>query len=130
MYEKTTHDVRVEVEPFYLEDRSEPEASRYVFGYRIRIENRREDAVRLVARHWRITDGFGRLTEVRGEGVVGEKPLLKPGGSFAYASGTPLATPSGFMTGSYRLVTSDGDALEVAIPTFALDVPGAAGRAN
>lgn len=123
MYKTTTRNIDVLVEPFYLEDQSEPDKERWVFGYRVTIENHGSDAVQLLNRHWRITDGRGRQIEVRGEGVVGEQPLLEPGESFQYTSGTPLPTPTGFMVGSYEMVTSDGRHFDVRIPAFSLDAP-------
>ncbi|MGH6945678.1 MAG: Co2+/Mg2+ efflux protein ApaG, partial [Geminicoccaceae bacterium] len=84
----------------------------------------------LISRHWRITDGLGRTMEVRGEGVVGKQPVLAPGEVFEYTSGTPLATPSGIMVGSYLMVTSAGEEFEVAIPAFSLDAPGLVRRPN
>jgi ApaG protein len=96
-----------------------------VFGYRVTIENQGEIPVQLLTRHWRITDARGRMIEVKGEGVVGEQPRLAPAERFRYTSGTPLATPTGFMTGSYQMVASDGTAFDVTIPIFPLDVPGA-----
>jgi ApaG protein len=125
MYKAITERIVVSVEPFYLADQSEPDRERWVFGYRVRIENRGENAVQLLARHWRITDAKGREVEVKGEGVVGEQPLLEPGESFQYTSGTPLPTPTGIMTGSYQMIASDGRTFNVKIPTFSLDAPEA-----
>ena len=130
MYTATTRSIRVSVEPFYLAEQSEPEKERWVFGYRVLIENRGEEAVQLLTRHWRITDAVGRVVEVRGEGVVGEQPRLEPGESFQYTSGTPLPTPSGIMVGSYQMVTDRGERFDIAIPAFSLDAPGARGRMN
>jgi ApaG protein len=123
MYEQTTKAVTVRVRPEYLKDRSDPDDRRYVWAYHVEIENRGNSTVKLLTRHWRITDGHGRTQEVRGDGVVGEQPVLRPGERFAYTSGCPLTTPSGFMVGSYQMVTPDGDQLEVAIPAFSLDSP-------
>ena len=96
-----------------------------MFGYRVRIENVGQETVQLLTRHWKITDGVGRVVEVRGDGVVGEQPLLAPGESFQYTSGTPLPTPSGIMAGSYQMVTDQGERFDVTIPAFSLDAPGA-----
>lgn len=123
MYRSITRDIAIEVEPFYLPERSEPEESRYVWGYRVTIVNNSEDFIQLLSRYWRITDGVGRVEEVRGAGVVGEQPELNPGDSFQYTSGCPLRTPSGFMAGSYTMRNGDGHLFEVAIPTFSLDLP-------
>jgi ApaG protein len=89
----------------------------------VRIENKSVETVQLLRRHWKITDSLGRTQEVRGEGVVGECPVLHPGEAFEYTSGTPLATPSGIMVGAYQMETENGTALEVAIPAFSLDSP-------
>ena len=96
----------------------------------MRIENKSVETVRLLRRHWKITDSLGRTQEVRGEGVVGERPVLRPGESFEYTSGTPLATPSGIMVGAYHMETESGTALEVAIPAFSLDSPHQPARVN
>ncbi|MFQ5959619.1 MAG: Co2+/Mg2+ efflux protein ApaG, partial [Alphaproteobacteria bacterium] len=103
MYQQTTHAIQVTVRPIYLDDQSSPSDEHYVWAYHVRIENQGAETVQLVNRHWRITDEHGRMHEVRGVGVVGEQPVLEPGDSFEYTSGTPLATPSGIMVGSYRM---------------------------
>jgi ApaG protein len=123
MYSETTRSIRVSVEPIYLEDQSSPSDSRYVWAYRVRIENLGAETVQLRSRHWRITDGMGRIQEVRGPGVVGEQPVIEPGEQFEYTSGTPLPTPSGIMVGSYQMETTDGRRFNVAIPAFSLDSP-------
>jgi ApaG protein len=130
MYKSITHDIEVEAEPFYLEDRSEPAQNRYVWGYRITIANHSEEEVQLLSRHWRITDGLGRVEEVRGPGVVGEQPQLSPGDSFQYTSGCPLTTPSGIMAGSYTMRNARGEMFEVEIPAFSLDLPDATRSVN
>lgn len=127
MYSQETRSIRVAVEPFYVAEQSEPDTGRYVFGYRVTIENRGAETVQLVARHWRITDALGRVVEVQGPGVVGEQPRLSPGECFKYTSGTPLHTPSGIMVGAYKMVTDDGEQFEVQIPAFSLDAPGGRG---
>jgi ApaG protein len=124
MYTETTRSIRIVVEPFYVADQSAPDKDRWVFGYRVRIENAGQETIQLLNRHWRITDGVGRVVEVRGEGVVGEHPLLAPGESFQYTSGTPLPTPTGIMAGSYEMVTDQGERFDVTIPAFSLDAPG------
>lgn len=123
MYTRTTHDVRVTVQPVYLDEQSSPEDGQYVWAYQVRIENLGQSAMRLRNRYWSITDAQGRTQEVRGPGVVGEQPLLRPGDSFEYTSGCPLPTPSGMMVGSYEMEAENGDRVEVAIPAFSLDSP-------
>ena len=123
MYRATTRNILVTVEPRYLEDRSSPAEARFLWAYRVMIKNEGRQAVHLKSRYWQITDAQGRVQEVRGEGVVGEQPVLQPGEEFEYTSGAPLATPSGFMVGSYLMVAGDGEAFEVAIPPFSLDSP-------
>lgn len=124
MYSETTRSIRIAVEPFYVADQSEPDKARWVFGYRVRIENGGRETVQLLTRHWRITDGRGHVVEVRGDGVVGEQPLLEPGECFQYTSGTPLPTPTGIMAGSYQMITGQGERFDVTIPAFSLDAPG------
>ena len=122
-HEATTRGVTVRVSVSYLADQSEPPRGRWFWAYHIRIENGAEAAVRLLTRHWIITDGRGVRHSVEGEGVVGEQPLILPGGSFDYVSGCPLGTPSGAMQGSYRMQGADGDSFDVAIPRFPLRAP-------
>lgn len=130
-YTATTRAIRVTVHPSYLEDQSDPDESRYVWAYRVQIENRGREAVQLMRRTWHITDARGRQTEVQGAGVVGEQPLLEPGESFEYTSGTPLTTPSGFMTGAYHMIAAaSGEEFDVAIPAFSLDSPYSCGRVH
>lgn len=123
MYSAVTRSIRIEVEPTYLEEQSEPEHDYYVWAYTVQIENRSGETVQLRARYWQITDSMGRVHEVQGAGVVGEQPVLKPGETFQYTSGTPLSTPSGIMVGNYRMVTDEGETFEVDIPPFALECP-------
>jgi ApaG protein len=123
MYQSVTRGIEVTVTPQYLSERSSPESGEYFWAYTIEIANRGADTVQLRTRHWRITDGFGRRQEVKGAGVVGKQPVLKPGESFEYTSGVPLPTPSGFMTGTYGMASSNGEAFDIAIPTFSLDSP-------
>ena len=123
MYAETTRSIRVTVKPYYLEDQSSPTDNRYVWAYHVRIENRGAETVQLRRRHWRITDAMGRMQEVRGPCVVGEQPVLAPGQSYEYTSGTPLPTPSGIMVGSYDMELPDGECFAVAIPAFSLDSP-------
>lgn len=123
MYKSTTRDIDVTVEPFYLEEKSAPDEGRFIWGYHVQIENRGRETVQLRSRFWRITDALGRVQEVRGEGVVGEQPVLHPGDAFEYTSGAPLSTPSGVMVGTYQMTTNSGERFEVTIPAFSLDSP-------
>jgi ApaG protein len=124
MYRETTHEITITVNPYYLEDQSSPDQSHFVWAYHVRIENNGRRTVQLRNRYWRITDSRGRVQEVRGAGVVGEQPVLKPGDSFEYTSGTPLPTPSGIMGGSYQMEASEtGERFDVTIPSFSLDSP-------
>lgn len=123
MYSATTRSIKVTVKPFYLEDQSSPAENHYVWAYHVRIENRGGETVQLRRRHWRITDAMGRMQEVKGAGVVGEQPILGPGQTFEYTSGTPLPTPSGIMVGSYEMETKAGESFDVAVPAFSLDSP-------
>jgi len=113
----------VSVEPTYLDTRSSPDNSQYFWAYRVTIENQGRETVHLLSRHWMITNSRGELTEVKGPGVVGEQPVLKPGESFEYTSGAPLNTPSGMMGGAYRMEGESGERFDIEIPTFSLDRP-------
>ncbi len=119
----TTGTVTVRVSVSYLPEQSEPARGRWFWAYHIRIENEGAGAVQLLTRHWIITDGRGARHTVEGEGVVGEQPLIAPGASYDYVSGCPLATPTGSMQGSYRMIAEDGRTFDVAIPKFALTAP-------
>ena len=116
----TTRDISVRVAVTYLAEQSDPASSRWFWSYHVRIENGSSRAIQLLSRSWRIVDQRGAVHEVQGEGVVGEMPLIAPGASFDYVSGCPLDTPSGAMSGKYRMVDQDGTAFEVAIPRFQL----------
>ena len=130
-YSKTTRNVCVTVRSFYLADKSEPDENHFVWAYRVKIENHGGEPVQLLRRTWQITDARGRTQHVHGAGVVGEQPLLEPGESFEYTSGTPLDTPSGFMMGAYHMVLpSSGENFDVAIPAFSLDSPHQSGRVH
>src|SRR3954465_4976095 len=100
MYSAVTRNIKVTVKPIYLDEQSSPSDNHFVWAYQVRIENQGERVVQLRSRYWRITDSMGRVQEVRGAGVVGEQPVLKPGDAFEYTSGTPLPTPSGIMSGT------------------------------
>lgn len=123
MYSTTTRSIKVMVKTIYLDDQSSPSDNHFVWAYHVRIENHGEETVQLRRRHWKITDALGRMQEVRGAGVVGEQPILKPGEAFEYTSGTPLPTPSGIMVGSYEMETKGGESFNVAVPAFSLDSP-------
>jgi ApaG protein len=123
-YLATTLGISVRVEPMYLEAHSSPESSQYFWAYRVTIENRGQETVQLLSRHWMITNARGELNEVKGPGVVGEQPILKPGESFQYTSGAPLNTPWGLMGGSYQMESASGERFDIEIPTFSLDTPG------
>lgn len=123
MYEAVSRGIRVRVAPQYLENESSPDENRYFWAYTVDITNEGEETVQLRSRHWRITDATGSTEEVRGPGVVGQTPVLKPGTSFRYTSGCPLETPSGIMVGSYQMTTEAGELIDVAIPAFSLDSP-------
>lgn len=118
------HSIRVEVETAYLEEQSEPAERRFVFSYTITIHNDGELPARLLSRHWVITDANGRVQEVRGDGVVGEQPYIKPGQGFRYSSGAVIETPVGAMQGHYQMVGDDGLHFEAPIPAFRLAKPG------
>ncbi len=128
IFEKTTEGVRVRVRPEFRDDQSDPANGYYVWLYHVEIANTGQETVILRTRHWIITDSQGRITEVRGAGVVGEQPILRPGERFEYTSGTPLKTPSGFMRGFYEMETEDGRRFLVEIPAFSLDSPHAENR--
>lgn len=116
--------IRIEVETAYLDEQSDPRERRYVFSYTITIRNEGSVPARLLTRHWVITDANGKVQEVRGDGVVGEQPHLKPGQGFRYSSGAVLETPVGAMQGSYQMVTDDGVQFDAPIAVFRLAMPG------
>jgi ApaG protein len=120
-YVAKTRGIEVSVEPTYLETRSSAESSQYFWAYRVIIENQGQETVQLLSRHWMITNARGEFTEVKGPGVVGEQPILKPGERFEYTSGAPLDTPSGMMGGAYQMESASGEHFDIEIPTFALD---------
>jgi len=130
MYTATTRAIQVTVKPQYLPDQSDPQKSQYVWAYQVRIENKGGEAAQLRSRHWKITDGLGRFQEVKGPGVIGKTPRLRPGEVFEYTSGTSLSTPSGFMGGSYQMVSEAGENFDVEIPTFSLDTPNTSRQLN
>ena len=123
MYRAVTRQIEVTVEPNFMPERSSAENRQYFWSYTIVITNSGEETVQLRTRHWIITDAEGRQQEVRGEGVVGEQPVLAPGERFKYTSGVPLPTASGFMTGRYQMESASGERFEIEVPTFSLDSP-------
>jgi ApaG protein len=123
LYSATTRHIRVTVRPVYLDDQSAPNDYHFVWAYHVTIENMGQETVQLRSRHWRITDARGELHEVKGPGVIGEQPTLEPGDRFEYTSGTPLATPSGIMAGSYQMENERGETFDIEIPAFSLDSP-------
>ena len=123
MYVSKTREIDVKVEPVYLEEQSSPTENHYVWAYHIRITNEGTEQVQLLHRHWEITDASGRRQNVKGSGVVGKQPVLKPGETFEYTSGTPLTTPSGIMVGTYQMESVSGEQFVVDIQAFSLDSP-------
>src|ERR1051326_8452225 len=123
MYRAITRKIEVTVEPAFMPECSVPDKGQYFWSYTIVITNTGAETVQLRTRHWVITDATGRKQEVRGEGVVGEQPVLAPGERFEYTSGVPLPTASGFMTGRYQMVNESGERFEIDVPTFSLDSP-------
>jgi ApaG protein len=117
------YDISVSTRTQYLADQSDEEAGRYVFAYTITIRNTGSVAAQLISRHWVITDAESQVQEVRGLGVVGEQPLIKPGEAYEYTSGTAIATQVGTMRGAYQMVAEDGTRFDAAIPEFTLSVP-------
>ena len=123
MYRAITRKIEVTVTPRFVSERSSPGNGYFFWAYTILLTNHGRETVQLKTRHWRITDAQGRLQEVRGPGVVGEQPVLKPGENFEYTSGVPLPTSSGFMAGTYGMVTAGGEKFDIDIPAFSLDTP-------
>ena len=122
-YETESHGFTVRVRPTYLAEHSNPDEHRFVWAYAIEIRNRGAEAAQLVSRHWIITDASGRVEVVKGPGVVGEQPTIRPGESYSYSSGCPLTTSSGVMVGSYEMVSDSGERFEIEVPAFSLDLP-------
>lgn len=122
-YTAETNGILVKVRPSYLTAQSLPDEGQWVWAYQIEVVNLTGAPVQLIARRWTITDGYGRIEDVRGQGVVGEQPVIDPGDSYTYVSGCPLPTPSGSMVGAYYMTDAEGQMFEVAIPHFSLDVP-------
>lgn len=123
MFEQRTKDVIVRVEPDYLHEQSSHRESRYIWAYTVEIENCTDVDLQVVERFWQIADSRGQVQEVRGSGVVGEQPVVRPGETFRYTSGAPLTAPSGMMRGNYGLKTPEGEQFTVDVPAFVLDSP-------
>ncbi len=121
MYSAITRNIEITAKPTFLENQSEPQDNKFVWAYTITIANHGPETVKLLNRHWIITDGRGHSHEVKGPGVVGEQPVLRANDSYTYSSGCPLPTPSGTMIGSYGMVTDSGEHFEAQIPAFSLD---------
>ena len=130
MFSKTTNNINVSVKSYYLEEQSKPDEQLYVWAYQVTINNIGQQTVQLKKRYWKITDSNGVNKEVRGAGVIGEQPILRPGEKFEYTSGTPLSTPSGFMEGYYEMETKDGNKFDASIPLFSLDSPYISNQIN
>jgi ApaG protein len=123
-YHKITHGIAVSVNSFFLENESQPEKNHYIWAYQILIENSSNAIIQILSRRWTITDSWSKVRTVKGEGIVGQQPILEPGDSFEYASSVPLSTSNGFMCGSYEIVQTETRVLfEVEIPLFSLDSP-------
>lgn len=120
---QTTHNISIRVDTTYVAAQSDPDEGRYVFAYTVTIQNTGSVPAKLLTRHWIITDSNGKTQEVRGEGVVGEQPYLRPGEGFQYTSGTMIDTPVGTMRGSYQMVADDGTEFDAPIEAFTLSVP-------
>jgi ApaG protein len=125
VYEVKTRGIVVRVATSYLPSKSDPLEGKHFWAYMVEIENHGDETVQLLSRHWVITDAFNRVEEIKGAGVVGEQPTLKPRDAFRYTSGVPLNANSGTMRGTYQMLTQDGDAFDAEIPEFSLDLPGA-----
>lgn len=122
VFSETSHNIEVKVAPIFLDDESSRVNNKYVWAYHVQIYNHSKDPVQLMYRHWLVTDGYGKIHEMRGEGVVGEQPTILPQAMYEYTSAVPLNTPTGFMKGTYE-VMSHGQYLHVGIPCFSLDCP-------
>jgi ApaG protein len=124
-YTEVTKNIRVSVKTNFLSDQSDTENSLWVWSYHILIENNGNDKVQLIDRYWKITDATGIIKEVKGSGVIGEQPTIKPGEFFEYTSGTPLNKSSGFMSGNYRMINENNESFFIDVPVFSLDIPSA-----
>lgn len=122
-YQAVTRGIMVSVRAYYLEDESEPDDNQYLWAYQVYIENNGDETVQLKRRYWQITNAQGKVNEVRGEGVIGEQPVIHPGDVYEYMSGAPLNTPSGIMKGCYEMCDEAGEFFDIEVPTFSLDSP-------
>ena len=122
-YTEVTKNIRVSVKTNFLYDQSDAENSLWVWSYHILIENNGNNKVQLIDRYWKITDATGIIKEVKGSGVIGEQPTIKPGEFFEYTSGTPLNKSSGFMSGNYRMINENNESFFIGVPVFSLDIP-------
>ena len=122
-YTEVTKNIRVSVKTNFLSDQSDTENSLWVWSYHILIENNGNDKIQLIDRYWKITDATGIIKEVKGSGVIGEQPTIKPGEFFEYTSGTPLNKSSGFMSGNYRMINENNESFFIDVPIFSLDIP-------
>jgi ApaG protein len=122
-YRETTNYISVSVSPEYLHQQSQPSDNHFIWAYHVRIENLGNISIQVLTRHWKITDVKGQSHEIVGDGLVGKQPILKPGGIFQYSSGTPLSTSSGFMSGSFLLISDGGELFNAVVPSFSLDSP-------
>ena len=123
LFEQRTKDVIVRVEPEFLADQSSPSDGRFIWAYTVEIDNQSSEDLRVTGRYWHIADSLGQVQEVHGQGVVGEKPVVRAGESFRYTSGAPLSAPSGMMSGRYSVESDAGEAFDIEIPVFVLDSP-------
>ena len=124
MYSATTRDIEVRVTPSFMQEESRPQDNHYFWAYEVVISNRSDEQIQLISRYWHIVDGNGQVEEVRGNGVVGEQPVIAPQGQFTYTSGCPLHTSHGIMSGHYLMKGGRDTWFEVRIPAFSLDLPG------
>ncbi len=122
-YEQTTNDISIRVRPQYMEMDSDPASGRYLWTYTVEINNGGPYAMQVLRRFWQITDSHGHMQQIEGKGVIGKQPVIEPGGTFSYTSGTPLTTPSGMMGGRYQMRDDNGILYDITIPTFSLDSP-------
>ena len=123
MTDKSTYTIEVQVQSRFVPDQSRPHDNRFVFAYTVRLRNAGAVSARLLTRHWMITDANGKVEEVRGDGVIGEQPWMRPGDDYEYTSGAVLETAVGTMGGSYQMLADDGTSFEAPIPTFTLSIP-------